>query len=125
MGVSTILPWSGALHQPRLRGVLLQGEVGPDTVVVGKVVPQQATQVDFFTVPTVTFKVLFVFVVLAHDRRRVVHCNVTEAHRRRGRPSRSWRCSHGRPPDDTSCATAMRSTGSCSPAESKPWASAK
>src|SRR5438093_3515814 len=33
--------------------------------------------VDFFTVPTVTFKVLFVFVVLAHDRRRVVHFNVT------------------------------------------------
>jgi hypothetical protein len=35
--------------------------------------------VDFFTVPTVTFKVLFVFVVLAHDRRRVVHFNVTDA----------------------------------------------
>jgi len=32
--------------------------------------------VDFFTVPTVTFKVLFVFVVLAHHRRRVVHCDV-------------------------------------------------
>src|SRR5436309_4149591 len=29
--------------------------------------------VDFFTVSTVTFKVLFVFVVLAHDRRRIVH----------------------------------------------------
>ena len=35
--------------------------------------------VDFFTVPTVTFKVLFVFVVLAHDRRRVVHFNVTDS----------------------------------------------
>src|SRR5262245_49603682 len=35
--------------------------------------------VDFFIVPTVTFKVLFVFVVLAHHRRRVVHCNVTDA----------------------------------------------
>ncbi len=33
---------------------------------------------DFFIVPTVTFKVLFVFVILAHDRRRIVHCNVTE-----------------------------------------------
>jgi putative transposase len=29
--------------------------------------------VDFFTVPPVLFKVLFVFVVLSHDRRRVVH----------------------------------------------------
>ena len=34
--------------------------------------------VDFFTVPTVVFKALFVFVVVAHDRRRVVHINVTD-----------------------------------------------
>ncbi len=34
--------------------------------------------IDFFVVPTVTFKVLFVFVVLAHARRGVVHFNVTE-----------------------------------------------
>ena len=34
--------------------------------------------IDFFVVPTVTFKVLFVFLVLAHDRRRIVHFNVTE-----------------------------------------------
>jgi transposase InsO family protein len=33
---------------------------------------------DFFTVPTVTFKVLFVLVILAHERRRIVHFNVTE-----------------------------------------------
>ena len=33
---------------------------------------------DFFTVPTATFRVLFVFVVLSHDRRRLVHFNVTE-----------------------------------------------
>jgi transposase InsO family protein len=33
---------------------------------------------DFFTVPTVTFKVLFVLVILAHKRRRVVHFHVTE-----------------------------------------------
>ena len=32
---------------------------------------------DFFTVPTVTFRVLYVFIVLRHDRRRVVHFNVT------------------------------------------------
>jgi putative transposase len=32
----------------------------------------------FFTVPTVTSRVLFVLVILAHERRRVVHCNVTE-----------------------------------------------
>src|SRR5580692_12718321 len=33
--------------------------------------------VDFFTVPTIRFQVLYVFLVLAHDRRRVVHFNVT------------------------------------------------
>ncbi|MFZ0468582.1 MAG: integrase core domain-containing protein [Thiogranum sp.] len=34
--------------------------------------------IDFFVVPTVRFRVLFVLVILAHHRRRVVHFNVTE-----------------------------------------------
>ena len=33
--------------------------------------------VDFFTVPTIRFQVLYLFLVLAHERRRVVHFNVT------------------------------------------------
>ena len=33
---------------------------------------------DFFTVPTITMKVLFVFLVLEHDRRKVLHFHVTE-----------------------------------------------
>jgi hypothetical protein len=33
---------------------------------------------DFFTLPTATFRVLFVLVVLSHARRRLVHFNVTE-----------------------------------------------
>ena len=37
----------------------------------------QLASIDFFTVPTATFRVLFVFVVLSHDRRRIVHLNVT------------------------------------------------
>ena len=32
---------------------------------------------DFFVVPTLTFKLLFGFVVLSHDRRRIVHVAVT------------------------------------------------
>jgi putative transposase len=32
---------------------------------------------DFYTVPTATFRVLFVLVVLSHSRRRLVHFNVT------------------------------------------------
>jgi putative transposase len=38
---------------------------------------QDLVALDFFTVPTVTFRVLFVLVILAHERRRVVHVNVT------------------------------------------------
>ena len=34
--------------------------------------------IDFFTVPTITMRVLFVFIVLEHDRRKVLHFNVTE-----------------------------------------------
>src|ERR671923_2939727 len=39
---------------------------------------QDVVAMDFFVVPTVTFRVLFVLVLLAHERRRVVHFNVTE-----------------------------------------------
>ena len=39
---------------------------------------------DFVTVPTATFRVLFVLVVLSHDRRRILHFNVT-AH-----PTAGW-----------------------------------
>ena len=75
--------------------------------------------VDFFAVPTVLCKVLFVFVVLAHQRRRVLHFNVTDA------PTAHWTAqqivepSPGRPPRDTCCAIATRSTGSRSRAASK------
>lgn len=44
----------------------------------------QLASIDFFTVPTATFRVLFVFVVLSYDRRRIVHVNVT-AH-----PTAAW-----------------------------------
>jgi hypothetical protein len=37
-----------------------------------------AAAVDFFTVPTLTGRVLFVLVVLSHCRRRIVHFNITE-----------------------------------------------
>lgn len=35
--------------------------------------------VDFFTVPTATFRVLYVFVILSNARRRIVHFNVTDS----------------------------------------------
>jgi putative transposase len=40
---------------------------------------------EFFTVPTVTFSVLYCFFAISHDRRRILHCNVT---RPVGSPSR-------------------------------------
>jgi putative transposase len=38
----------------------------------------QTAACDFFTVPTVSFRWLVCFLVLSHDRRRIVHFNVTE-----------------------------------------------
>jgi putative transposase len=32
---------------------------------------------DFFTVPTVTFQLLYCFFVIEHGRRKILHCNVT------------------------------------------------
>jgi transposase InsO family protein len=41
---------------------------------------------DFFTVPTLTFGVLYCFFVISHDRRRILHFNVTKY------PSSAWVC---------------------------------
>jgi len=38
----------------------------------------ELVSLDFFTVPTIGFKVLFVLIVLAHARRRILHFNATE-----------------------------------------------
>jgi len=40
--------------------------------------------VDFFVVPTATFRVLYVFVILLHHRRQIVHFNVTDS------PTAAW-----------------------------------
>ena len=45
---------------------------------------KDTVSVDFFAVPTTTFRVLFVLLVLSNDRRRVIHFNVTES------PSAAW-----------------------------------
>jgi putative transposase len=39
---------------------------------------------DFFTVPTLTFGVLYCFFVIHHDRRRILQCNVTR------HPTTAW-----------------------------------
>ena len=37
------------------------------------IIVKDLVSLDFFTLPTATFRVLFVFIVLRHDRRRIVH----------------------------------------------------
>jgi len=39
---------------------------------------------DFFTVPTVTFKIQYVFFIIHHGTRKIIHANVTE------HPSTQW-----------------------------------
>ena len=81
---------------PRIHGELLKLGVNVSQSTVARKPPSQTwptflanhlsqmVSVDFFVVPTVTFQVLFVFVMLAHERRQVLHFNVT-AH-----PSAEW-----------------------------------
>jgi hypothetical protein len=81
---------------PRIRGELLRLGIDVSERTVSRLMPKRRSlpsqtwrtflanhvrdlvSLDFFTVPTVRLRVLFVLVVLAHHRRRVVHFNVTE-----------------------------------------------
>jgi putative transposase len=45
---------------------------------------QQIAAADFFVVPTATYRLLFVLVILAHERRRIVHVAVTH------HPTAAW-----------------------------------
>ena len=45
--------------------------------------------IDFLVVPTATFRVLYVFVILLHHRHKVMHFNVTVPH---GRPDSAADC---------------------------------
>ena len=87
---------------PRIHGELLKLGIDIGETSVGKYIvrnrkpPSQTwrtflenhvnttVSIDFLTVPTIRFQVLYVFLVLAHDRRRIVHFNVT-AH-----PTAEW-----------------------------------
>jgi len=80
---------------PRIHGALLKLGIDVGETSVGKYMrhrrqpPSQTwrsflknhvttmVSVDFFTVPTIRFQVLYVFLVLAHDRRRILHVGVT------------------------------------------------
>jgi len=87
---------------PRIHGELLKlgidiGETSVSRYLVRRHKPPSPTwrtfldnhvksmvSVDFFAVPTIRFQVLYVFLVLAHDRRRILHFGVTAA------PTTEW-----------------------------------
>ena len=87
---------------PRIHGELMKLGINVSEAVVSKYMirkrnpPSQCWRtflenhakdiiaIDFFTVPTATFRVLFVLVVLSHDRREILHTNVTES------PTAEW-----------------------------------
>ncbi len=87
---------------PRIPGELLKLGIDVAERTVSRLLPKRHTppsqtwrtflanhvrdlvSIDFFTVPTAGLRVLFVLVVLAHQRRRVVHFNVTE------HPTAAW-----------------------------------
>ena len=71
--------------------------------------PSQCASMDFFTVPTATFRVLFVLVILSHDRRRIVHLNVTD------HPTAAWTRQQIREafPDHTAPAYLLRDRDGC------------
>jgi transposase InsO family protein len=87
---------------PRIHGELLKLGFAVGERTVSRLMPRRRTPpsqswrtflqnhlgstiaVDFFTVPTLTCRILFVFVVLAHDRRRILHVDVTR------HPTSAW-----------------------------------
>ena len=87
---------------PRIHGELLKLGIDISERTVSRLMPKnrkppsqtwrtfldnhirEMVSIDFLTVPTATFRVLYVLVVLAHDRRRVVYFNVTE------HPTAAW-----------------------------------
>ncbi len=87
---------------PRIHGELLKLGIEVSERTVSRLMPKRSTtpsqtwrtfldnhvrdlvSIDFFTVPTARLHVLFVFIVLSHERRRIIHFNVTE------HPTAAW-----------------------------------
>jgi putative transposase len=87
---------------PRIHGELQKLGISVSQATVAKYMPRrdkppsqpwhtflanhlgQIMAADFLVVPTVTYQLLFVLVILAHDRRRIVHVAVTE------HPTAAW-----------------------------------
>jgi hypothetical protein len=91
--VATANPLWGA---PRIHGALAKLAIDVSERAVSRLLPRPRrppsqtwrtslanhvtamVSIDFFTVSTLTGRVLFVLVLLSHQRRRIVHVNITE-----------------------------------------------
>jgi transposase InsO family protein len=60
-----------------LRGVQRRGDPGRRWLAFLQNHREVIVAFDFFTVPTLTFKLLYCFFVIEHGRRRILHANVT------------------------------------------------
>jgi putative transposase len=60
-----------------LRGIRWRGDPGERSLTFLANHREMIAALDFFTVPTVTFKLLYCFFVIEHGRRRILHFNVT------------------------------------------------
>ncbi len=60
-----------------LRGIRRRGDAAKRWLTFLQNYREAITAFDFFTVPTVTFQLLYCFFVIEHGRRRILHCNVT------------------------------------------------
>lgn len=100
--IRTIVTQNPLWRAPRIHGELLKLGVAVSERTVSRILrgvrqpPSQTwktflenhvgevVSVDFFTVPTITLRVLYVFLVLEHKRRKVLHFGVTD------HPTAAW-----------------------------------
>src|SRR5215471_16501706 len=61
-----------------LRRVVRRGDAGRKWLAFLQNHREVIAAFDFFTVPTVTFRLLYCFFVIEHERRKILHCNVTQ-----------------------------------------------
>src|SRR6185503_15358231 len=60
-----------------MRGIRGRSNPGRQWLVFLQNHREVTAAVDFFTVPTLTFRLLYCFFVIEHGRRRILHFNVT------------------------------------------------
>jgi putative transposase len=85
------------------RGTTRSGDAGQSWQAFLRNHREAIAAMDFLAVPTITFKLLYCFFVIDHDRRRILHFNVT-AH-----PTAEWVCQQLRDafPNDGRCKYAI------------------